>query len=287
MTMMNKLKIIIFLFFLIGCNHIVLAGNELGQSKKLSCSEPFCTYAPPKLSGEVMADTVREIMKNASSIDFYKDKSEKNALLENFISGNQFRFLSPYLIAEHRNNSELNKLFSKSCLIKITEKEYLNKPNGDDSGPFYLYDVKLPHENIKRHAMFVYGLASNPYKDGVIGYFIIFDSVENCTFLHRVSIWGWDYRLRKKPEFIRQEGSRKFVPEFSGFGYFRNQPFLYFFQGIGKNVPVYSFIWYSGVDQLENAKEFKSPSTVINFSDFPKNFNPFNIVNQKLQESNP
>ena len=283
--MKHRVAIIISIFLLVSCSRLAVANNEVGQHKELSCKEPFCTYAPPKLSGEVMADSVREIMKMA---DHVTSMDKNNVLLDDFINGKQFTFLSPYLVVEHRGDPALKKLFSESCLVKITEKNYLSKPNGEDSGPFYLYDIQLPNEDLKRKAMFVYGLASNPYKDAVIGYFVIFDSGSECTFLHKISIWGWDFRLRTEENQSRDVRPKKFDPEFAGLGYYKHAPFIYYFQGYSKNnIHLYNFIWYHGEEQFSNAKEFKSPSTTANFQRFPKTFNPYDIVNQKLQEVKP
>jgi len=246
------------------------------------CTGISCSYSPPKLDGNRMALVTSDIMNKAKRVDFHGKESAFKPVTDDFIEGKKFDFLSPFLISEKRSDESLQALLSQECLIKLTQKTYLSMPNGEDSGPFYLYKLTLPNNDKERLAMFVYGLPSNPFKDAVTGYFYIFNDPKECTYFQRVPIFGWDFRKRNEPRF---KESYKYEEEvvFSGLARYEDDLFLYFFNG---SKPIdsdfgyaFTFSWFEGLQEIKEAPEF-STVKAVSFFDFSENYNPFNYLDE-------
>ena len=244
---------------------------------------PFCSYAPPKLSGEEMASLVRKIMLKAERPDFHGEY-DLSALIVDFIKNENFEFVSPVIVSEKQESSGLQKLFGNECLEKLTYKSYTQPNNAEDDGPFYVFETGYPRADDPAHVILqVYGLISNSYKDADVGYTYIFKDASSCDVKSKTSITGWDHRKRAEREL---KDGVIFGPTFSGFGYYKGEPFLYFFDGENSGNGygwVYKFSWYFGDKQISLSSCGDYPH-VVNFHPYPANFNPFSVVAAHIEK---
>lgn len=252
-----------------------------------TCTEPFCTYGPPRLTGDAMAAATREIIAAAQKIDYGflpENWPKEEAFLNAFLQGENFSFLSPYYIAENRDDAHLRGMHGLDCIRSLTTGEYVNGPPDDFTGPFYLYKVKPSLDSSNEYpALFVFGGATKyrhqemSFDERVeraqsTGYFYILDQDSRCERLFTWSILGRDDR-----KFVS-----RYTPRFAGVGYYKGVLLIYGLQPI--NTPIdpeaYIFSWLFGVEPRARKYAPDQYGSVL-FPHFPEDFDPFAVVNRR------
>jgi hypothetical protein len=291
-NMNNKRLFIMVFVMLAGASTFTRAADLITPP----CREPFCTYAPPKLSGDDMAAAVRKLITSAKDpiyrLPFNSNERDPvkmhtpDPVMKDFVANKNFKFLTPSLVIESRSDPRLQEMFGEECLLKLTQDNYTKKPNGLDSGPFYFYDVKTTAKSKTTYkAVIIYGIDSTIYLDDEIGRFIIFKPNTKCDALYKMSIRGAD-RFRHRAESQKYSDRLEYAPIFSGLAYYKNDLFYYKATGdiVGEKTDpsiFYGLAWYNGL--LNNSKGsllFKENGSA-DISPLPKSFDPFSLLNKE------
>jgi hypothetical protein len=277
------------LFFLI-LLLLTSTGQAIAANQPPVCAEPFCTYAPPKLTGDGMAAAVREIISTPHEVhsDSFLGghRGADRISLETFLNDRKdFHFLSPYYVAKTKADPNLIKLIGKTCVSNLTTV-YTQGGIDDQAslGPVFLYRLQPSRTSSQDLIVaLVYGFAASyqvrgmSYADRVAseqswGYFSIFKPNSGCKDAPHFQVLG--------------RGCKKCVaaiyPSFFGVGYYKDKPLIYELVSLTSSKeakPYYSFSWHIGFTKQNHRVHFESSgSTAI--TDFPSGFNPIDIVNR-------
>jgi len=246
------------------------------------CVDPFCTYAPPKLTGKGMAEAAREIMR-AGRINYklipYSDKQKGLQEAQLFLNRNHVAFVDPLLIAASVGDLQLRKMFSTPCIDKLSHFQVLGL---NATGPFFVYQFNAPSgDKQKRYtAVAVFGRADTPsisaesYAHRVqaersSGVVRVLTPGTQCDFLESLPLQTREARRVSK---------HKYMPRLAGMGYQNGRPFFYELVSVDSNHTLYVF-------QLQMPRLETTTQTLNVYrayiTDLQPDFDPFTIVNKQ------
>jgi hypothetical protein len=252
-----------------------------------ACTEPFCSYAPPRLTGNGMAEAAREIINAAKTTEFISPQSnDHGTLFDAFRQNDHFKFLSPFLVAERKDDPRLIQDLDAECIDRLTKIEYEDGQSSEFSGPIFLYDIEMPEELFGDHiGVLVFGGASDTRVLGLsfrqrveqadsMGLFYLLESRGSCD-----PVFTWSIGGRNTTEFVGQ-----FSPRVVGIGSHNSDLFIYSLQSfdlISTPLRTYSFFWLRGAWSPSDRTWLFRQSGAVLLSDFPSDFNPFAAVNDQ------
>jgi hypothetical protein len=245
-----------------------------------NCVEPFCTYAPPKLTGQGMANALFEILR-ASPINQYMITDETSSIslpkVQELLTDKNIKFVDPTLVAEKVDDPKLVAMFGKGCLEKLT---HFPASGIDATGPFFVYKFHGPAEKEDRYiALSVFGVtndkvaAARSYVDRVkeersSGINYIFDSVKKCNPITTAEI---------HTKQARRDSKYSAWPRLFGVGYQDGSPFFYELLSLQSKSRFYElYLQYARITPNDEVKNYWA---TVGY--FPNEIDPFTIVNKQ------
>jgi hypothetical protein len=257
------------------------------------CAEPFCTYAPPQLTGNGMASAVRAVIRAASRTTehFHEPRSRPKLTLSAFADdGPDFHFISPFLVATTVDDPKLLPILGRDCISKLATVHYTRTPTDIATGPVYLYHIRSTSDSPTQYlAALVYGFApentvgKHSLNDRVAndhsgGRFSIFTPSHNCEAFYTLPFYGRE----------EKQHAAAFYPNFFGVGYYKKDILVYSLESISSKTqtrPYYRFEWHLGLEAPSNPSHTVSAGSISNgaysLPEFSSTFDPFAIVNQQ------
>lgn len=251
------------------------------------CVDPFCTYAPPLLTGDGMAAAVREIISATPAKNAWGYQGQDGFSWDTFLKQpEKFQFVSPYFIARRKDDTALAKQLGRKCITTLTEQDTSTQTPLSATGPVYLYRIRPSLAAEQEYTgVLVYGYAPTGTVQGMSfeqrvaaaqssNRFFVLMPGKNCKILRTYQPDPW---VRSGKQF-----TKTFYPTFFGVGYFDGKLLLYSLSNrdsLIEKQPHYRFTLALGWPE---ARDFED-AAYQDFINFPPTFDPFAIVARHKQ----
>ncbi len=252
--------------------------NDNQLSGAAACVEPFCSFAPVKLSAVDMADAVRKIVAQGEiNYQFTSyNRNERNAPpAKKFLANNDLQYVDPTFIAENINDKRLHDLFSEDCLYKLTHK----KASGSSSvGPFFVYHMVMNKEPHIVVAIFGWSIGVDQKDDPEKGY----NFSESTGFVNVLKDNTSCEIVRGRMLSARPaatDAKNPYLPRFFGVGYDHGKPFAYELSGKTFYKNLYSLEYWGLNPEVHDPDQ----RWFVYISRFPDDFNPFTLLSDKKE----
>jgi hypothetical protein len=138
------------------------------RTNQTICVEPFCTYAPPKLTGRGMAEATRNVLKAAHhypAITYPKPPSQNDKdFLDDFITNRNLTFLDPTLVVENIDDQRIAQFLNAACIYNLTHGGIKAHPTST-KGPLLIFDLGSAANNQHYIGAFIFGFDHDEYVD--------------------------------------------------------------------------------------------------------------------------